>query len=368
MDAQPKNRFVEGRTRGSGSIFQRPGRDTLYIQYRDAFGRLRQESSRSTKLGVAERMLRQRLADKDKGTAPVTDLRKVKYEDARALLLADYADQRRKSLVNDEEGKPTICGLKPLDDYFRGVSIIVIGDMLRGFVDKRLAEVEPPTVNRSLALLRRALRLVAAQPKYRHFIPPIMPMQKENDPRTGFVDDSQFEAILSHLPADLHGISLLAYYTGVRKGEAQRIKWEQVDLVNAMIVLRHTKNGEPRTIPIPDKLIPLLESSKAKRPFPVKNFYVRWREACAAAGCPGTIFHDLRRSGVRGLVRSGVTETVAMKISGHKTAAVFRRYNIVSETDIRQAMAARQQTRIADGKRNSTEQQSQLALKQATGE
>lgn len=73
---------------------------------------------------------------------------------------------------------------------------------------------------------------------------------------------------------------------------------------------------------------------------PVGDWRKTWDRACKLAGVPGKLLHDCRRTAARNLVRAGVPESVAMKLTGHKTRNAFLRYDITSEGDLRRGVDA----------------------------
>ena len=82
-------------------------------------------------------------------------------------------------------------------------------------------------------------------------------------------------------------------------------------------------------------LFPHLKGRCARKPR--RGFAKLWTKACKEAGVPGRLLHDFRRTAVRNLERAGVARSVAMKITGHKTESVYRRYAIVSDADLQEA-------------------------------
>jgi integrase len=334
------------RQRGEGRIWQ-IGR-IWWIQYY-VHGRQVRESSHSYKEQVAERFLRQRLGEAAAGIAAPPQVARVTYEELRDTLIADYEANRRRWLRKGRDGKSYICGVSRLDEFFYGYRAVnITTDAIRKFIRERQEKgATNGTINRSLALLRRMFRLAVQDRKLRDV--PHFPMLKESPPRKGFLEYTEFQRLRDALPEYLRTVATVAYYTGMRLGEILSLRWRNINFFEAEARLDpgSTKNDEPRTVPLARELQEMLKMERQKNPDAefvftrdgehIQSFRKAWSSACDRTGVSGLLFHDLRRTGLRNLVRAGVPERVAMAISGHRTRAVFERYNIVSGRDLKDA-------------------------------
>jgi integrase len=297
-------------------------------------------------------------------TAPPIEVRVGTLLD---LVIEDYKQGGQKT-VADISGKIE-NGLRP---HF--------GDMLAARVDSdeidrwvrwrtalRLRKspdrktLQPASINRELSILRRAFQLgYERKPQLVERIPPIKKLG-ENNTRKGFVAPEQYRAVLAELPEHLRGITCIAYHVANRKSELFRMEWTDVELDGNPPVFTlwpgETKNNDGRTLPIlPGEMMDTLRQLKRERdekwpkakhvflneeghPLAYHMMRKTWDDACDRAGVPGLLFHDLRRSAVRNLRRAGVTQKVAREFSGHKTDAVFDRYNITDFEDLKDAAA-----------------------------
>lgn len=334
---------------GEGGVYLRGA--TWWIHYPTG-GRTIRESSKSADEKAARKLLRKRLAEIQSQRFAGPAIERVMVTELLDDLLTDYEINRKtlwwaKLNVN--------VHLRPFFKYFKAVKIGT--KQIQAYVLKKRADgLADSTINRHLALLRRAFKLGAkADPRKVLHVPFIEKYDESAGVRHGFFEHADYLKLRDELPGDVRPIAVFAYYTGCRKGEILGLRWPQVDLESRMVKLRsgETKNKEPRTIPMATELCDAIAQLKAERDEfwkwsdwvfsrqgkQIKSFYGAWRSACKRAGLEDAdkLLHDMRRSGVRNLVRAGVPEKIAMKISGHKTRSIFDRYDISSEADFRNA-------------------------------
>ena len=226
------------------------------------------------------------------------------------------------------------------------------------------------TINRSLAALRRMFHLVKQSRPALSI--PFFPILKEPKGRKGFFEPEQFGGIWAALPDYLRLPLAIGYFTAMREDEVLSVEWDQIDFLADTIRLwaDQTKSDAARTIRSFPRcgLCSRSSARSAESNCPlvcfrldrkghavrIRGFRKSWYGACVRvglgtmrpvvdkAGKPvfekprgprskpkqkvkyvGPIFHDLRRTGVRNLVRAGMSASVAMAISGHKTMSIF---------------------------------------------
>ncbi len=332
--------------RGLGRIYQRGKKWWIQYYFR---GQLIRESSGSEKDTKAAKLLKRRLGEMGRGYLVGPVVERTTFEDLAKMLTDDYKSNGRKSLDRAERSIEHLKGV-----FRRTRAVDITPDRVSAYIACRLETAKPATVRLELAALKRMFTLGArfGRVAYRPFFPSI----EVRNTRSGFFEQDDLRRVLGHLPFDLRVLVEFLYLTGWRVGEAKQLTWRQVDFKAGVVRLEPgtTKNDEGRTFPF--AALPSLEAllraqhahtraierergelipcvfHRAGRP--IRNFHMAWRRACRRAGVPGRIVHDLRRTAVRNFERAGVPRSVAMKLSGHKTESIYRRYAIVSEADL----------------------------------
>jgi integrase len=337
------------RPRGSGSIFKQPGSRFWWICYY-ANGQPVRESSKSEKITDAQNLLKTRNGEAASGNFVSPKVQRVTVAELFEAVLTDYRNNGKQIRFAEHNWK---LHLEPFFGRMRAANVGT--DQLSTYIAKRKEEkAANGTINRELALLRRAFTLgYKARPRKVNALLDLSEhMLEENNVRTGFVDETQYRSLAEKVLGQpwLRAMLALGYTYGFRKAELLNMRCGQVDLFSRSIRLNpgETKNGEGRTVALTEECYQLVAQMMRGRQAdeflltrengnPVKDFRVTWEALTKAVNMPGLLFHDLRRSAVRNLVRRGVPERVAMRISGHKSRSVFDRYNIVSESDLAEA-------------------------------
>lgn len=332
---------------GTGRVFQRG--ETWWVDY-SVHGRRFRETSGSTKRAEAVKLLKRRLGEQGSGHFVGPDAERVTFEDLMRMIEDDYAAQRRRA------AKQLRSTIKRLAASFAGARAVdITTDRLTAYVRHQQADgYAAGTIRKDMACIKRAFNLAI---RAGHLATkPHIPSVRVQDARQGFLSMGEVEKVCTEIGSDLAPVIRFAALTGWRKREVLGITWARVDFEAGTVHLEaaRSKNAEGRTFPF-SALPPLAELLRTQRertraverrtgavvPWvfhrggePILSMRGAWDTACTRAGVPGAWFHDLRRTAVRNLERAGVPRSVAMKLTGHKTEAVYRRYAIVDSVEL----------------------------------
>ncbi len=371
-----------------GSIYTRG--NIFWIKY-SRNGRAYRESTKTndpdsqggTSKTYAKNLLKKREGEIVAGTFQGLNVEKIPFDELANDYLTDYQINNKKSLDHAERYA------KYLKAFFGGIKAVnITSSLIEEYIKKRQSQgMTNATINRELSALKRMFSLGAEKTPKKVINLPHVPHLEENNVRTGFFEHDAYLKMLVALPEYLRLPFTIAYSFGLRKEEVFSLTWNQVNLIDGKITLEQTKNGESRIAPLKAETYEAVLKQKQVRDaqYPncpyvcfregqqIKDFRSAWDTAlrkighkptfkCKACGkvtelpngmkqeslkchaCGSNslkkhdrIFHDLRRTAVRNMVRAGVSEKVAMLISGHKTRSVFDRYDIVNERDLENA-------------------------------
>jgi integrase len=345
--------------RGDGRIYKRRGSNHWWIAY-NHHGKELRESSQSAEYRDAQKLLKRRQQELGAETLGLQSF--IPHQDR--ITVDELLDQLAHDYKLRGKYSPSITShlqrARNAFGHYRATKLTPkhIDEFIAAELESGRA---PATINRSTQLVGQAFKLALRRRELN--TKPYIRKLSEKNTRQGFFEHDELERVVTHLPDYLQDACRFAYLSGWRRGEVFTLEWNDVDQRARVIRLRpeESKNGQGRTLALEGTLWSIIERRWSERVVrqgrtsriatlvfhhdghAIVDLKKAWATACTNAGVGKKLFHDFRRTAIRNMVRAGVPETVAMKISGHKTRSVFDRYNITDERDLRDAMKKTQE-------------------------
>jgi len=274
--------------------------------------------------------------------------------------LSEVTPTKKASTQNAELNKSN-----RLRAAFGGYSLAAVTpDLVADYRDKRIAEGKSNnTVRLELALLSHLFTTAIREWRVGLTYNPVANIRKPSpgEGRDRRLTPEEYQRLLA--AADAHSnpmfgwIVRLALYSGMRAGEIQNLKRNQVDLAKRTILLKDTKNGSTRMVPLGKGATEVMRAALGnpirpidtdliffgepgrdgkRRPYTITKLWATLRKR---EGFADLHFHDLRHEAVSRLVEAGLSDQEVSAISGHRSMQMLRKYthlrseNLVEKLD-----------------------------------
>jgi len=222
---------------------------------------------------------------------------------------------------------------KHLLGYFDSICLNEISpDKIEDYKLKRVAKVEPVSVNKELNCLRAMLNRAVEWGMLKES--PIRKLRRYKEPpgRVRYLALEEIPRLLAVCAKHIIAVVIIALYTGMRKGEITRLRWRDIDGVNGFVHVESSKNYERRDIPMSEEVKELFNGMtrgpEESKVFPmIGDFKKAWWSSLKRAGITDFRFHDLRHTFASYLVMAGVSIMVVKELLGHKTLTMTLRYS-----------------------------------------
>ena len=339
------------RSDSTGVVYRRPGSPFWWAGYYQNGKRVR-VSTHEIDEKRANDWLRRRMAKVLLGSTPEPSALTVKG--ALDLVLGDYEAKGNRSTENVRYKIRHLLGWW---GPAHRIDAIMPESAVRYVRDRKADGGSHNSIRAEVHLLSRGIKLAVRSRLLDPAAVPYLPQlpYDESTSRRDFVSQAELEQICAHLEPDLADFVRFLFFTGWRRSEVDGLTWTDYDPEGPALRLwpERSKTNEPRIVPIAGPLVPVMERRLAQR---LKN--VRWifwvrrgatvhkigdvrkamARACEAAGVAPIRLHALRRSAAKYWVELGADRNRVMALLGHRTDAMFRRYQIVDAAALRDVL------------------------------
>lgn len=287
---------------------------------------------KGTTRAFARAVLKKRLGEIAAGTFGLKDARKKTSPTVAAFAetYLEHAKQNKRSWKRDAgvmEKVKTFMGFRRLDK-------VSTWDVERYKAARRETGITGASVNRELAILKRALTLAVTWGLIEKNPAAGVKLFKENErPIHALTRDEQAALVDACRGSHLFPIVVTALNTGMRRGELFNLRWDDVDLVARVVTVKQSKSGRVRHIPLNTAVVDALADLEDREGFvftfrgeQIETVRRSFLGAIERAGIRTCRFHDLRHTFATNLVLGGVDLVTVKELMGHADISMTMRY------------------------------------------